>query len=220
MYRLNTPLQCKTKAEMIYGMLREVIVSGELPPGERIVLRKVASDLGVSTIPVREAIKFLEAEGLVDVSAHSEVTVSSLSIKDFRELSSIRVLLESHAVRLATERLTQELVEELLNQIDEMEKGVAEGREYGILNRQFHQTIYNHCGNDHLIKIINELTAKTDRARALFTIHPRRHKDSIEEHKVIVQAMVDGEAEKAEKLHYKHNWAGLEIFLNHYGGKE
>ncbi|CEP69337.1 Transcription regulator HTH, GntR [Moorella glycerini] len=220
MSSLTTPLQWKTKTEMIYNMLREAIVSGELKPGERIVLRKIASDLGVSAIPVREAIKQLEAEGLVDVSAHSEVTVSRLSEKDFRELSSIRVVLEAYATRLTAERITPEILAELEQQIKEMEACVRNDdyRRYGILNRRFHQTIYTHCGNEQLKKIIDDLTVRTDRARALFAYNRTRFKESLKEHRAIVEAMAKGQPEIAEKVMAEQKRIALEMFLKYSKG--
>ncbi|WP_338824085.1 HTH-type transcriptional regulator McbR [Moorella humiferrea] len=219
---LTTPLQWKTKTEMIYSMLREAIVSGELKPGERIVLRKIAGDLGVSAIPVREAIKQLEAEGLVEVSAHSEVTVSRLSEKDFRELSSIRVVLEAYATRLTAERITPEVLAELEQQLKEMEVCVKENdyHRYGILNRRFHQTIYAHCGNEQLKKLIDDLTVRTDRARALFAYNRSRFKESLKEHQAIVRAMACGQPEEAERVMAEQKRIALEMFLKYSLGDQ
>jgi len=215
---LHSPLQCKTKTEMIYATLREAIVSGDLKPGERIVLRKVASDLGVSAIPVREAVKILEAEGLIEVSAHSEVIVSRLSEKDFRELSDIRVMLEGYATFLATKNINIKVLKDLENQISKMQAAIdkQDFRQYSKLNILFHQIIYGNCGNDHLKKLIDDLTARTDRARALFTYSPQRNIKSIEDHKAIIQAMANGDADTAEKLMYRHQSEGLNIFLENF----
>ncbi|KJS88271.1 MAG: hypothetical protein JM58_01555 [Peptococcaceae bacterium BICA1-8] len=215
---LHTPLQCKTKAEMIYSTLREAIVSGDLKPGERIVLRKVASELGVSAIPVREAVKILEAEGLIEVSAHSEVLVSKLSEKDFRQLSDIRVILEGHATFLATKNTNIKFLKDLENQINKMQTSIEKQdfRQYSKLNILFHQTIYENCDNDHLKKMISDLTARTDRARALFAYSPQRNTKSIADHNAIIRAIANGEAETAEKLMCQHQSEGLAIFMENF----
>jgi len=215
---LHAPLQCKTKTEMIYSTLREAIVSGDLKPGERIVLRKVASDLGVSAIPVREAVKILETEGLIEVSAHSEVIVSRLSETDFKQLSDIRVMLEGYATLLAAKNTNIKFLKDLENQINKMQVAIdkQDFRNYSKLNILFHQTIYDNCGNDHLKKMIDDLTARTDRARALFAYIPERNTKSIEDHKAIIQAIANGDAETAEKLMLNHQSEGLKIFLKNF----
>lgn len=215
---LETPIQWKTKTEMIYHILREAIVSGELKPGERIILRKIASDLGVSAIPVREAVKLLEAECLVDLSAYSEVTVSRFSEKDYRELFEVRILLESYAARRVVERLNEEFIQELDQIIAEMRICVnkEDYKGYGILNRSFHQTINAFSDNDQLRKMIDQVNAKTDRARALFVYSPQRTKESLMGHENIVKAFKQGDVETAVKIIEEESRTGFELFLKHY----
>ncbi|NLT94231.1 MAG: GntR family transcriptional regulator [Clostridia bacterium] len=215
---LHPPFQVKTKTEMIYSTLREAIVSGDLKPGERIVLRKVASDLGVSAIPVREAVKLLEAEGLLEVSAHSEVVVSKLSETDFKQLSDIRIMLEGYATLLATKNADEEFVKDLESQMAKMRTAIEKQdfRQYSKLNIIFHQTIYQKSGNEHLKKIIDDLTAKTERARALFISTPQRYTKSIEDHVAIIKAIADGDGERAQKLMCQHQSEGIEIFLKNF----
>lgn len=214
---LETPIQWKTKAEMIYHMIREAIVSGELKPGERIILRKLASDLGVSAIPVREAVKLLEAEGLVVLSAYSEVTVSRFSEKDYRELFQVRILLESYAARLAIERLNEVFLQELHQLLEEMRLCVEKEdyKGYGILNRRFHQTFNAFSGNDQLQKLINLVNAKTDRARALFVFNPQRASDSLKEHEDIVKAIEQSDNDSAVRILEEQSKTSFEIFLKY-----
>lgn len=214
---INTQINWRTKTEMIYSTLREAIVSGDLKAGEKIVLSKVASDLGVSPIPVREAIKQLSAEGLIDLTAHSEAIVSRLSEKDFRELVEIRVLLESFAARLAAERSTPEFVAQLQEELGEMQECVDtdDFKCYGVLNLNFHQTIYSFCGNEQLKKLIDSMTVRTDRARAVFSYNRSRLIESFQEHKAIVEAIVAGRPEQAAEIVAAQTRTGLESFL-HY----
>lgn len=214
---LNTQINWRTKTEMIYSTIREAIVSGELKPGEKIVLSKVASDLGVSTIPVREAIKQLATEGLIDLSAHSEAAVSRLSEKDFRELSDVRVLLEAHATQLAAECATPEFLANLKQQLEEMKECVdhADYKRYGILNLNFHQTIYAFCGNEQLHKLIDSITVRTDRARAIFQYDQQRLKESFSEHRELIEAMVAGQPERAAEIVSKQARKSLKLFLEY-----
>ena len=214
---LNTQINWRTKTEMVYSTLREAIMSGDLKPGERIVLSKVASDLGVSTIPVREAIKQLATEGLIDLSAHNEATVSRLSEQDFRELADIRVLLESYATRLATEQSTLEFIAELKGELAEMQDCVAQVnyKRYGVLNLNFHQTIHAFCGNEQLEKMIDSITMRTYRARAIFSYNQSRLRESFAEHQAIVEAIVAGQAERAAELVAAQTMIGLKLFLQY-----
>jgi len=213
----NTQIHWRTKTEMIHSTLREAIMSGDLKPGERIVLSKVASDLGVSTIPVREAIKQLATEGLIDLSAHSEATVSRLSEKDFRELADIRVLLESYAAKLATELSTPEFIAELKEELAEMQDCVDQVnyKYYGVMNLNFHRTIYAFCGNEQLEKLIDSITVRTYRARAIFSYNQSRLRESFAEHQAIVEAIVAGQAERVAEIVAAQTQIGLKLFLQY-----
>ena len=214
---LNTQINWRTKTEMIYSTLREAIMSGDLKPGERIVLSKVASELGVSTIPVREAIKQLATEGLIELSAHSEATVSRLSEKDFRELAEIRVLLESHAARLATERATPEFIAELKGELAEMQACVDQVnyKRYGVLNLNFHKTIYAFCGNEQLEKLVDSITIRTYRARAIFSYNQPRLRESFAEHEAIVEAIEAGQTERVAEIVAAQTQIGLKLFMQY-----
>lgn len=212
---MKAPLQWKTKTEMIYHMLREAIISGEMKPGERIILRQIASDLGVSAIPVREAVKLLEAEGLVNFSAYSEITVSRFSVQDYRELFEVRLVLESYASKLAADQVNEEMIQELEQLLVEMRSCVEKEdyKTYGILNRSFHKTIDEYAGNSHLLKLIEQVNAKTDRARALFIFNPQRAKESLKGHEEIVKALVDGDKETVARVFKEQSATGFELFL-------
>ena len=218
---LDLPIQWKTKTEMIYHMMKDVIISGELKPGERIVNRKLASDLGVSAIPVREAVKLLEAEGLVILSAYSEVTVSRFSEKDYRELFEIRILLEKYGAQLATEHYDEEFIQELEQLLEEMRSCIEKEdyKSYGLLNRSFHQTITSFSHNNQLQKIIDQISTKTDRARGLFVFKPQRARESLKEHEEIVEAIKRSDSETAVKILEEQARVSFNIFLKHFNNE-
>jgi DNA-binding GntR family transcriptional regulator len=203
---------------MIYSNLREAIVTGELKVGEKIVLSKVASDLGVSTIPVREAVKQLMTEGLIDLVAHTEAVVSRLSEKDFNELIEIRVLLESYATRLATERSTAMFTEILEEKMKAMADSIALNNVtlYNVLNREFHDTIHTYCGNEQLVKMIELIILRTDRAQLMFQINQSRIKDSYAEHRKILDAIKGRQSKLASEIVASHTRQVLELFLQYY----
>lgn len=219
MFEIKSPLNCKSKAEMAYEALREAIISGEVKPGERVVLGKIAHDMGVSVIPVREAVKHLEAEGLLEVHSN-EIVVSRLSQKDFNDLTVIRVLLEGYAAYLSAQIETPGLIKQLTQLIDEMECCIEinDFKTYGVLNTRFHELIYSTCGNEHLAKLIQSLTAKTDRARAVFAYDHQRVLDSLNEHKEIVSALQLKDSYKAKELIARQTQTSFDRFLSYYEG--
>jgi DNA-binding GntR family transcriptional regulator len=191
-----------TKSEYVYAAVKEEILSGEYRPGEKIVIRNVAEKLNVSDIPVREAMRKLEAEKLVSGVPHVGYIVSSTSIKELEEGVALRDVLEPFAGRLAAANVQEEDISILTNLTAQMEKCVQEDdyKKYGRLNREFHETIYRLSGNETLYLLIDELWKKTESLRAVFRSQPARMKDSLEEHKKILQALKDGDGNKAEEL--------------------
>jgi DNA-binding GntR family transcriptional regulator len=138
-------------------MLRESILAGERPAGSRLNLDEIAEELGVSRMPVREALKQLETEGLVTIYPHRGVEVSELTLDDIEEIFGIRTLLEQKAVARAIPNLTPsdlELMHETLVQMDALS---GHGGEWMELNSRFHSTINKRCRWPRLIEMINIL---------------------------------------------------------------
>lgn len=198
----NKEMNIMTKSEFVYNALKEEILSGEYRPNEKIVIRNVAERLNVSDIPVREALRKLEAEKLVVIVPHVGAIVNSISIKELEECVALRDVLEPFAARLAAENAKEEDIKTLTNLTVQMDKCVKEDnyKKYGRLNIEFHETIYRLSGNETLSLLIDELWRKTERLRAVFRNQPTRMKDSNEEHKRLVQALADGDGDKAEEV--------------------
>ena len=210
-------LHVRTKTEAVYDMLKETIIAGELLPGERIVLRQLAQKLGISGIPIREAIKQLASEGLVTVSPHSEITVTNLSAKEFEELSGIRAVLESYAAGVMTQRQGHSQViplQECLNQM-ELALETNDHRSYGKFDNQFHQIICSNCGNEQLYATIQGLANRTDRARALFIMEPQRMRNSYLEHLDIVEAIKSGDSARVEVAVRSHKENAFSSYYKH-----
>lgn len=148
-----------TKLEIVFNVLRENIVNGNLEPGTRLILKTIANDLGVSEIPVREAIRMLEAQGLVTMTPHAGAQVSKFNVNDIREIAEIRGLLEGYAIRTAIPFIKGEVLSTLNAIIDEMRRFIegAENIDYAALNRKFHQTIYEQSPSPRLRKMIAEV---------------------------------------------------------------
>jgi DNA-binding GntR family transcriptional regulator len=204
-----------TKEQVIYDYLRDAIIGGELKPGSRLILRQIAEDAGASEIPVREAIKRLEAEGLVETRPHVGATVTALHRDDLLELFDVRVVNEALAARLAATRITREEINALRGLVKQMDRCTErdDAAEYGRLNREFNRILSEASGNRHLIAIIRRLQALTDRSRALFVWDPQRLRSSNLEHARIVDLLVQREADAVEALVRNHRRAGFDAFI-------
>src|SRR2546429_8814054 len=114
----------RTKTEMVYEKLKEEIITGLLDQGEKIVAREVARQMGVSDIPVREALKKLESEGLVENIPHVGSSVSTTNLKTAREIFAVRLELESYAARLAAKNANASQIDELQKIVDAIDRNI------------------------------------------------------------------------------------------------
>lgn len=214
---MNTkkPIDTVTKAEKVYQLIHESIMSGELPPRSKIVISRVASEFGVSNIPVREAIKQLEVEGLVEIKPHVGVYVATFDAQLIRELYPLRMLMEGYAARLSAERCTPTDIKRFRSHIKTMEKAIRSGDmiNMGRLNHDFHLDIYRVGGNQRLLGYIDDMWQKTAMAHIVFRLEPTRAKASNKEHIAIIDAIEQGDGNLAEKLVVEQNQRSMAILL-------
>lgn len=149
------PLKAQTLKDTVYQELFQAIVSGRLEPGTRLVLETVAQQLGVSIMPVREAIRKLEAGELVTVQ-NRRITVKELSVQNVADILKVRILLEGYAASEATRFVTPEILTRAEEYLAEMDR-TDDIEEYLLANRAFHNTIYRASGNPILQETIDTL---------------------------------------------------------------
>src|SRR5574341_1579615 len=114
----------RTMQEMVYDAIRDAVLSGRYPPGKRLVADEIARELGVSRMPVREALQRLQVAGLIAITRHKAAVVSELSEPDIVEIYHIRAVLDGLATRLAAPNLTPADHQTLLSLLEEMEAAV------------------------------------------------------------------------------------------------
>jgi DNA-binding GntR family transcriptional regulator len=195
-----------TAAQRVIDHLRHAIVTRELRPGDPVRADVVAEELGISRIPVREALRILEAEGLVLAEPHKGATIAPLGVADLHEIYLLRRLLETEAVMRAAPALNAETLrrmEELIAEMDEVVDAPDELRFIG-LNRQFHFALYEACGLPRLTKLISLLWSQSDAYRALYATDPERRRAVQDEHKEIMQACWARDARAAVELIDRH----------------
>lgn len=202
-----------TKNDMVYNALKEQIVTGDMMPGERITVMQCAEEFGVSAMPVREALKRLQQEGLVTIIPHAGAQVVKCDNRHFREITEIRNLLEPYAAKLATSRLSQRDFEALEEILDEMQECVEEQDNvtYSELNTKFHHYIYDRCGNETLVETINSLWEKSRMSRNVFLMNRERVGPSLEEHRECLECLRSGDADAVQDAFTRHKEHGFAI---------
>jgi DNA-binding GntR family transcriptional regulator len=193
-----------TKLERGAQVLREAILRGDLQPGQKLKQQELAEWLGMSATPVREVLRILEAEGLLFHDPYKGVFVAEVSMEDSAEITPIRVALEGLAVRMAVPRLGEEEITALVQLVDEMQQAWQEVdlAQVRRANYSFHATLYRAAGSRILLTMIERLWPRF--ATELLWMIPHRTERSIEQHRAILQAVRDRDAEKAAKLLEEH----------------
>jgi DNA-binding GntR family transcriptional regulator len=193
-------------ADTVREALRDAILEGDLAPGERLREEELAREFCVSRTPVREALKQLHSEGLVEVSPHQGAVVASLTVEDILAIYVVREALEGVSARLAARRASPEQCSRLLAIIEEMESQ-AETMSPGQmaeLNLRFHAELRKAAGNRYLERFLGQIEHAVRRFGHTTYAYPGRMQTSIAEHRRIVDAVVARNPEQAEALAIHH----------------
>lgn len=192
----------KMKNEMVYDYLKKCILSGALKPAEKIVIREISKKLNVSDIPVREAIRKLESQGFVGIIPHVGARVIEIKRDEIEEIYVIRSELESLATRLASKYINDREFYKLEKMLDECEKSIQSGsyERIGELNKHFHLEIYSCSPYKRLFNMISDLWASSSMMRSVFVLSPVRARQSLKEHRQILEALKNGNGKLAGKL--------------------
>ena len=184
--------------------LREAILAGVHRPGDRLIERPPAARFGVSRNPVREALKALDSEGLVEIAPRRGAVVARLSSDEAQEVIELRAALEGLGARLAARRLTDEAASRLpgILQAGETAAGAGDVAELARLNEVFHGTVMEAGANRYLVDFMRSLRART---HWLFApIAQDRAVASWKEHAGILRAVLDRDEELAALLAARH----------------
>lgn len=206
------------------GTLREMIVTGELKAGERIAEAAVCDLLGISRTPLREALKLLAAEGLVELRPNRGATVTPLRAAEIAALFEAVSGIERIAAELAATRLTLTQIRRLHALQMRMEEHFARGEraEYFRLNQEIHRFIVAGANNEVLTSTHAFLLARAERARYLALYTQDRWEQSVSEHRDILKALEEGRGEDAGRLlgeHVAHTGLAVSADLTSRTGK-
>ncbi|MDF6103609.1 FCD domain-containing protein [Gordonia sp. JH63] len=198
-----------TKNDYAYAELQRRILTGVLPAGAVIPQAKLAAEIGVSTTPLREAIRRLSAEGMVELEAHRDARVTPVSANEARHLYQVRENLDPLAAALAARTRTAADIAAISNAFDRLSP-IASASDVDALvrHREFHRTVYRASGNPVLIDILERLWDKADRYRVIGLSHrgdsPDDRSRVTAEHRAIMEAVADGDAERADAVMREH----------------
>lgn len=219
---LSRTVERKTLMENVYDLLREDILTNRLAPDTLIQEAAIARELEVSRGPVREALRRLEAEGLVEIIPHRGAVVTSLTWQEFIDAYRVREQLEALATRLAAPRLSEEGLQ-ILKQLHEQMVRHAEAEaviNFFAVNDEFHQFIVTASANKTLISIYDLLMAQMRRYRMPSLTIRGGLKRSCDEHLAILKALKARDADKAAQLMSKHIQIPEQILQSDNSGKE
>ncbi len=185
----------RTIPEHIASVLREAILGGALPGGRSLGQDSLAARFGVSRIPVREALRCLEAEGLVTIRPHRGAVVTPLRAAEVVDISDIRIALESLALKLAMKGLTESRIEKAVQALERLDRAADDMS--GELNRDFHAALYAPCGRPRLLEMIVDIHRKFDRYMCFLVTDMSYGGRSQSEHRRLLEAWRSGDTEKA-----------------------
>lgn len=190
----------------VFQTIREDILKGKYKENDELREISLGKELGVSRTPVREALRQLELEGLVNIVPNKGAYVTGISDKDVHDIYMIRSIMEGLCVRWATENITKEQLDELDEIIVlssyHLEKGNLE--QLTELDGRFHQVLYDASQSRILDHVLSDFHKYVQRARGTSVKEEERAVKSIEEHKEILNAIQEKDADRAEKLTTLH----------------
>jgi DNA-binding GntR family transcriptional regulator len=196
----------KPLRELVLDAIRSAIINGTLQPRERLMEIQMAEELGVSRTPIREALRKLELEGFIVMVPRKGAYVSDLSFKDIADVFEIRAALEGLAAGLAAERITDDELETMERLLVGKQEAITAGDIDKLVevDTSFHELLYRASRNVRLATIISNLREQIQRFRLTSLSFPGRNKESLLEHKQIVEAIQSRDTQLARQLAQEH----------------
>lgn len=202
----NSPIVIQTLAERIYDLVRERIIAGKVSSDDPIRQDALARELGVSKIPLREALARLEQDGLVSSQANRGFFVRPLRLAEAEEIFALRLKIEPEAVGLAATRASDAHKKVAITALDAMDRTILDPStgDIGLLNREFHLALVRPCGMPVTIGLVERLQLIAER-------YARKHLEPVgrdgrakEEHRALLDAWLIGDAKLAQHLAEEH----------------
>src|SRR3954447_24162830 len=206
--------QVQSVADQVYEVLRERIADGEIERGSRLHQEDLASEFGVSRTPVREALRRLAAEGLVDLFANRGARVATATDEQLRSSYETRLVVEPGAARVAAERRLPDAIAAMKAALREEEKAGRSSSKHFRANRDFHLAIVRGTGNPQLVQFMEHVWIERIGATLYETrLDPKGLGKDHQAHKSIAKAIEKGDGERAETLTRGHLTRAMELIF-------
>ena len=201
---LSSPIDLPSIPDVIYGALRKDIARGVYKPGP-IRVRAIAERFGVSATPVREALRRLEAEGLVSLR-NRQIVVNPLSLREMHEIYTIRGELESFALRQAAPHAAEdpELLAKLESLVDDMDRFERSPEEWRAANEDFHLLLYRKAQMPRLEQIIDLLWVAVEPYLRLYVSTAKNFRAAQSQHRLLLRHLTAGEFDEAAVVMREH----------------
>lgn len=199
----------------VFHTLREDILNGKYQAKEELKEADIGKEMGVSRTPVREALRQLELEGLVNIIPNKGAFVVGVTLKDIKDIYEMRTLLEGLCARWAAENITDQQIEKLDETIflSEFHYAKENWDQILILDNRFHELVYEACGSRELTRALRDYHHYLQRIRKITLGQEERVKASNEEHKKIAEALKardSAAAEESAKLHIRSTISNMD----------
>ncbi|WP_168625624.1 GntR family transcriptional regulator [Cryobacterium sp. BB307] len=213
-----------SKSQLAYRTIKERISDGSYSPGYRLVLGRIAEELGVSAVPVREAIRLLEAEGLVQFERNVGAQVAMLDPTEYQVTMQTLALVEGFATAVSAPHMTPDDVARARAINDAMALTLEhfDPATFTRLNLDFHAVLFESCPNPHVLDLVHRGWARMRALReSTFSFVPGRARESVQEHAELLDLIESGaDALELELAARNHRLRTLDAFLAHYGAPD
>ena len=208
--------------DVVFNTLREAILRGDLVPGERLMELQLAAKLGVSRTPIREAIRMLEQEGLAITIPRKGAIVAGMTEKDMQDVLEIREALEELSVQVACDKITEEEVARLRENMENFEDSLKSGdlKRMAEADVEFHDVIYQATDNLKLINMLNNLREQMYRYRVEYLKNPSNHEQLLREHEAIYRGIMEKDKDAVTEMIRKHISNQVDVVKNNIREQE
>jgi DNA-binding GntR family transcriptional regulator len=207
----------RSKKEFAYDALRDAIQEGQLKPGARLVIDELATDLGVSPIPVREALQQLQADGFVTIEPYVGASVTEIDASLVREVFDLMEALEVISGRAACLHMSEDSLAEMENRLRDMDELVVDPERFSQENARLHQFVCERAGTPLVSRMMDKVLAHWDRLRRhyLQDVFERRVTEAQQEHWRVFEALSTRDPDHVEQVIRGHNQAARTAYEAH-----
>lgn len=212
---LKVDRSAKTLRELTLEKMHEAIFSGYFAPGERLVERKLCELLGVSRSVIREVLRQLESEGLVETVSQQGPVVATVDVDRARQIYDLRALLEGQAARVCAEKASDETLQDLARLNEHIQQAFARDEFALVMERTtaFYQRMFLGSGLDVAWEMVQSLNARINRLRAMTISSAERKSATSREMAALVDALLRRDADAAEAASRSHIQQAAEIAI-------